>query len=175
MGPPKTAQVELNCIRNCRSYSLPRYHVEKILVALWQFSHNISSTVAYSGLSPTNGWLLRFLPCDHDPAPGEPGFLSASQCPLWVISRHLQRKKACPLCPRKRTFVGASNTHVRYVPRVDIAQRHSMRKGPPFGSPSNALIFFLLVPSWLVSSGWCLLIAPVLTSITPICASNAHG
>ena len=25
------------------------------------------------------------------------------RCPLWVISRHLQRKKACPLYPRKRT------------------------------------------------------------------------
>ena len=25
------------------------------------------------------------------------------QCPLWVKSRHLQRKKTCPLCPRKRT------------------------------------------------------------------------
>ena len=24
-------------------------------------------------------------------------------CPLWVISRHLQRKTACPLCPQKRT------------------------------------------------------------------------
>ena len=26
-----------------------------------------------------------------------------SQCPLWVKSRHLQRKKACPLYPQKRT------------------------------------------------------------------------
>ena len=25
-------------------------------------------------------------------------------CPLWVISRHLQRKKTCPLYPRKRTL-----------------------------------------------------------------------
>ena len=25
-------------------------------------------------------------------------------CPLWVKSRHLQCKKACPLYPRKRTF-----------------------------------------------------------------------
>src|SRR5262249_17052436 len=27
----------------------------------------------------------------------------ASQCPLWVKSRHVQRAKACPLYPRKRT------------------------------------------------------------------------
>ena len=26
-----------------------------------------------------------------------------SKCPLWVKSRHLQRKKACPLYPQKRT------------------------------------------------------------------------
>ena len=25
-------------------------------------------------------------------------------CPLWVISRHVQCKKTCPLYPRKRTF-----------------------------------------------------------------------
>src|SRR5215471_11021624 len=24
-------------------------------------------------------------------------------CPLWVISRHVQRKRACPLYPQKRT------------------------------------------------------------------------
>jgi hypothetical protein len=29
------------------------------------------------------------------------------QCPLWVKSRHVQCKRACPLCPRKRTFEGA--------------------------------------------------------------------
>jgi hypothetical protein len=28
-------------------------------------------------------------------------------CPLWVKSRHLQRKSACPLCPRKRTLAGS--------------------------------------------------------------------
>src|SRR5262245_45133498 len=26
-----------------------------------------------------------------------------TECPLWVISRHLQCKMACPLYPRKRT------------------------------------------------------------------------
>src|SRR5262249_55122372 len=26
-----------------------------------------------------------------------------SLCPLWVISGHMRRKKACPLYPRKRT------------------------------------------------------------------------
>ena len=33
------------------------------------------------------------------------GFMSggATQCPLWVISGHLQCKKACPLYPQKRT------------------------------------------------------------------------
>ena len=30
--------------------------------------------------------------------------IAPHQCPLWVISGHLQRKKPCPLYPRKRTF-----------------------------------------------------------------------
>jgi hypothetical protein len=28
---------------------------------------------------------------------------STSPCPLWVKSRHVQRKRACPLYPRKQT------------------------------------------------------------------------
>src|SRR5262249_11425923 len=28
---------------------------------------------------------------------------NCAACPLWVISGHMQRKKACPLYPRKRT------------------------------------------------------------------------
>ena len=27
-----------------------------------------------------------------------------ARCPLWVKSRHVQRKRSCPLYPRKRTF-----------------------------------------------------------------------
>ena len=33
-------------------------------------------------------------------------------CPLWVKSRHLRCKKACPLCPRKRTFGDAKQMSV---------------------------------------------------------------
>ena len=54
----------------------------------------------------------------------------------------------------KRTFAVQKGMSA-LPPKADIRrrkQRHSMRKGPPFGSPSNALIFSLLVPSWLVSS-----------------------
>ena len=29
-----------------------------------------------------------------------------SECPLWVKSRHVQRKTSCPLYPQKRTFDG---------------------------------------------------------------------
>jgi hypothetical protein len=29
--------------------------------------------------------------------------VKATQCPLWVKSRHVRRKKSCPLNPRKRT------------------------------------------------------------------------
>ena len=29
---------------------------------------------------------------------------AAPECPLWVISRHVQYNSACPLYPRKRTF-----------------------------------------------------------------------
>ena len=41
--------------------------------------------------------------------PSEPGHSrhfsrdARPKCPLWVISGHVQRKKACPLYPRKRT------------------------------------------------------------------------
>src|SRR6476661_4241987 len=41
---------------------------------------------------------------------------------------------------------------VRFVPITDMALRRSMRKGPPFGSPSNTPIFLLLLPLWLASS-----------------------
>ena len=33
--------------------------------------------------------------------------LRGRRCPLWVKSRHVQRKRSCPLYPRKRTFLGA--------------------------------------------------------------------
>src|SRR5262249_47719431 len=33
---------------------------------------------------------------DHGP-------INAASCPLWVISGHMQCKRACPLYPRKRT------------------------------------------------------------------------
>ena len=36
-----------------------------------------------------------------------------SACPLWVISRHLQCKTSCPLCPRKRTSAGDFATSAR--------------------------------------------------------------
>ena len=77
------------------------------------------------------------------------------------------RKEFCNTFPPKADICIAL-ADVCFVPIADISQRHSMRKGPPFGIPSNALIFFF-------RCGWCLLIAPVLTSITPIRASNAHG
>ena len=54
-------------------------------------------------------------------------------------------------------------------------------EGPLFGGPSNALpfIFFLLSQLFFCLSCFLLflfiVIAPVLTSITPIRASNAHG
>jgi hypothetical protein len=64
---------------------------------------------------------------------------------------------------------------VRYGPKADIARRHSMRKGPPFGSPQTPLFFFSLSRRGWCRRGWWLLIAPILTSITPIRAGNAHG
>ena len=45
------------------------------------------------------------------------------RCPLWVISGHLQCKKACPLYPRKRTC--AVHRDVRCA-KADIAT-HSIR------------------------------------------------
>jgi hypothetical protein len=33
---------------------------------------------------------------------GEQNVTTEEQCPLWVKSRHVQRKKVCPLCTRKR-------------------------------------------------------------------------
>jgi len=31
-----------------------------------------------------------------------------TECPLWVKSRHVQCKTACPLYPRKRTLAGVT-------------------------------------------------------------------
>ena len=51
------------------------------------------------------------------------------QCPLWVISGHLQCKKECPLYPRKRTFAAAikksghSRDHAARSTRVSISVR----------------------------------------------------
>ena len=33
---------------------------------------------------------------------------NGARCPLWVISRHMQCKMACPLCPQKRRGIGMS-------------------------------------------------------------------
>src|SRR5690242_10966928 len=43
-------------------------------------------------------------PHSHSCSSAEDYSSSSRPCPLWVISRHLQRKIACPLYPRKRTF-----------------------------------------------------------------------
>src|SRR5262249_18418505 len=40
--------------------------------------------------------------------------------PLWVKSRHLQRKKACPLYPRKRTYAVQLGMSARGQKRTSI-------------------------------------------------------
>ena len=35
------------------------------------------------------------------------GYVPRIQCPLWVKSRHVQCKTACPLYPQERTLGGA--------------------------------------------------------------------
>ena len=58
-------------------------------------------------------------------------------------------------------------------PIADITQRHSMRRGHPSVAPqTHCLLFFFFWVSWFLLF---LLIAPVLTSIAPICASSTHG
>ena len=42
-----------------------------------------------------------------------------SQCPLWVISRHVERKRACPLYPPKADMCSATR-HVCFVPIAHI-------------------------------------------------------
>ena len=44
------------------------------------------------------------------------------RCPLWVKSRHVQRKKSCPLYPRKRTCA-VQLGDVRFVPIADIVSQ----------------------------------------------------
>ena len=45
--------------------------------------------------------------------------MGLAQCPLWVKSRHLQRKTACPLYPESGHV--QCTAHVRFVPKADIA------------------------------------------------------
>ena len=51
---------------------------------------------------------------------GTSGFrsITATQCPLWVISGHLQCKTSCLLYPQKRTCAVALG-HVCFVPEAD--------------------------------------------------------
>ena len=68
------------------------------------------------------------------------------RCPLWVISRHVQRTGACPLLPPKADMCGAI-ANVCFVPIADIvpavlfdhlAGAHQLRRWhsepPPFGN-----------------------------------------
>ena len=48
------------------------------------------------------------------------------QCPLWVISRHVQCKEARPLYPNSdRESRHAANGHVRFTPESGHVQRNS--------------------------------------------------
>ena len=48
--------------------------------------------------------------------------MTGPECPLWVKSRHVRRKRSCPLYPRKRLQKQTSCTqiYVRLVPIADI-------------------------------------------------------
>ena len=47
-----------------------------------------------------------------------------SACPLWVKSRHLRRKKRCPLYPQQRPQKRISaQAHVRFTPKSGHVQR----------------------------------------------------
>ena len=55
-------------------------------------------------------------------------------CPLWVKSRHVQRKRSCPLYLRKRTFEGAltlngPRLHQAKVLCARITKAGSARRG----------------------------------------------
>ena len=49
-------------------------------------------------------------------------------CPLWVMSRHVQCKSSCPLCPQKRTWVRFAGTESAIY---CVAQAHSRRMLTP--------------------------------------------
>src|SRR6516165_8729981 len=60
--------------------------------------------------------------------------------PLWVKSRHMRCKKACPLCPKKPTFVTAH-------PRHHTRPCHALRKASThLGTVLRAVMRHLLVP-----------------------------
>ena len=52
------------------------------------------------------------------------------RCPLWVKSRHVQRKKVMSALPPKADMCGAQ-ADVRFVPKADIVSGISADKKPP--------------------------------------------
>ena len=51
--------------------------------------------------------------------------LVGAACPLWVKSRHLQCKTACPLYPRKRTLdrsIGTQTQGARVELQLDFSE-----------------------------------------------------
>jgi len=47
------------------------------------------------------------------------------ECPLWVISGHRRADRGCPLCPRKRTFVGADGMSAKCHKRTFAEAEHA--------------------------------------------------
>ena len=65
--------------------------------------------------TPTNTYIAPYIPFSHDNAVR----WSPVQCPLWVKSRHVQRKTSCPLYAPIADMCGAKRD-VRLVPIADI-------------------------------------------------------
>jgi hypothetical protein len=60
------------------------------------------------------------------------------ECPLWVISGHVQRKRSCPFYPPKADMCAATRD-VRFVPIADIrsiSTYHTDRKAKVFYKPT---------------------------------------
>jgi hypothetical protein len=81
-----------------------------------------------------------------------------SQCPLWVISRHVERKRACPLYPPKADMCSATR-HVCFVPIGTFWQVSAMSalisKADICSRPSNIRLSAVPITYWVTRLRSC--------------------
>src|SRR5262249_53366890 len=95
---------------------------------------------------------------------------SASTCPLWVKSRHMQRTSSCPLYPRKRTFI---LIHARIRSATGRSLRHNVRLGSK-ADICSAKRHVRFPPNSDRESGFPQTVMSALPSKADSCSARAH-